>query len=181
MSLLLGMVLVPVLQAQTPEKKLAWNNTPLSWQDFEGVPDALNPFDANTNSGFSYSWSLSVKGGESVFLYEVKSWFFPELSWVKNGKKSQELLDHEQLHFDISELHARRLRSTLEELKIDPSSDVKKQLRVLYERTEAARIEMQEQYDAETRHGENTAAQQKWAKKVKTDLDSLSGFRTEDQ
>ncbi|NJW51684.1 hypothetical protein [Salinimicrobium oceani] len=97
-----------------PERKISWTPAPLSWTNFEAEPDLSNPFHANTSSGMSYSWSMKTLGAETEFLYEVAAFFFPEKSWVKNGKGSAQLLVHEQLHFDITELHARKLRRAME-------------------------------------------------------------------
>ena len=117
------------VQAQLPENRHIWREQPLQWEDFQDTPDAANPFHANTSSGLSYSWSLktSIKGSE--LNYQVESFFNPDLSWVKPGKESLHLLAHEQLHFDITELHARKLRAAMEAFEVGKAKDVKQRLR----------------------------------------------------
>ena len=57
-----------------------------------------------------------LNGGVSVKIYAL---MIPSISWVRQstiGKNS--VLAHEQLHFDIVELIARRFRKELSELKV---------------------------------------------------------------
>ncbi|MEG9328172.1 protein of unknown function [Salinimicrobium catena] len=161
-SLLFLLFSVSGIFAQLPENRMKWQETPLTWNDFSGVPDLHNDFDASTNSGISYSWSLRSSETKAELFYKVRSYFYPDLSWVKPGKDSALLLAHEQLHFDISELHARKLRKIMDGYVPDLKSDVKEVLERIYEKNENARRQMQEKYDRETRHGQDEAAQEKW-------------------
>ena len=85
----------------------------LEWSDFKGEPNANSSFFAMTNSGIKYGWSSSFDGSKRTFEFEVSSYFDANNSWVKEGKNSDSLLVHEQIHFDISELKARELRTRL--------------------------------------------------------------------
>lgn len=164
------------LNAQEKEFKLTWNEKkPLAWNDFQGEPNNRISYDASTNSGMSYSWSLSTSPqGKSEFEYEVRSNFYPNLSWVKSNEKNDYLLAHEQLHFDISELHARKLRKAMLEYCL--GKDVKKDLRDIYHRIENERQRMQEQYDAESRHSLNKENEAKWQEFVKQELVKLKAY-----
>ena len=161
--------------SQETEFKLGWDEKkPLSWNDFQGEPHDRIPFSASTNSGISYSWSLETRNGVEDFQYEVRSNFYPNLSWIKDGKHDPHLLAHEQLHFDISELHARKFRKAIEEYQI--SKDIKKDLREIYYRIESERQEMQEKYDAESNHGLQFEAEKEWQLFVKEELKKYEGF-----
>ncbi|MBQ4819047.1 DUF922 domain-containing protein [Aquimarina sp. MMG016] len=139
----------------------------LDWSDFRGDPDDNSNFDSAVNTGITYQWSYSKDQGEEIELkYEVDSFCYPSLSWVKKGQMSDYLLAHEQLHFDISELHARIMRKKLKEYQ--PGKNVKKDLNKMYKRVERMRINMQQLYDEETDHSKNKEAQNKWKKKVET-------------
>jgi len=143
----------------------------LDWSDFRGEPDKVSDFDSAVNTGITYQWSYSKDQGREIELkYEVHSFCYPSLSWVKKGQMSNYLLAHEQLHFDISELHARIMRKKLQDY--DPGqhveNDVKKDLNKMYKRVERMRINMQQVYDEDTDHSKNKEAQQKWVKKVET-------------
>ena len=177
LSILLFLV-VPVMDvfAQLPANRVQWQDEPLSWEDFMGEPELQNPFDANTNSGISYSWSLRTSEEETEFLYKVEVFFYPDLSWVKPGKESPLLLAHEQLHLAITELHGRKLRKVMAEFVPDLSSDIKKVLERIYQKNETFRRQMQEKYDRETNHGQDEAAQAKWENFIKAELTKLDEF-----
>lgn len=153
-----------------------WQEEPLSWSDFSGRADENSTFDASTNSGISYSWSLRSSEVKAEFLYKVETFFYPDLSWVKLGKKSPRLLAHEQLHFDITELHGRKLRKLMAEYVPNLKADLKKVLERIYQKNESERRQMQEKYDRETRHGQNEEAQVKWEIFIKTELAKLKEY-----
>lgn len=161
--------------SQAKEFKLSWDeNKPLTWSDFLAEPNRQTPFSATTNSGISYSWSLTSKDGKDEFVYEVRSNFYPNLSWVKGESSNSYLLAHEQLHFDISELHARKFRKAIQEYKI--SKNIKQELREIYYRIEAERQEMQNRYDAESNHSLAEDAEEKWQKFVKLELKKYNKY-----
>lgn len=137
----------------------------LEWSDFRGEPKQKSDFDASVNTGITYQWSISKDFGNIELKYDVDSFCYPSLSWVKKEQSTTYLLLHEQLHFDISELHARIMRKKLKEYK--PSNNVRKDLNMMYKRVERMRVNMQEQYDDETDHSKNKESQSKWENKVK--------------
>ncbi len=145
----------------------------LEWSDFRGQPEensSLAFAAASVNTGFTYQWSYNKESEVPYFEYEVDSFCYPLLSWVREGQKTDYLLAHEQLHFDISELHARIMRMRLKEYKIKNDKDigeVGEDLKRMNKVVERLRASMQEQYDAETDHSKNEVQQEKWNKKVK--------------
>lgn len=167
-----------LLTAQQKEEKIAWDrNRPLTWSDFKAKPDPLSNFTANTNSGMGYGWDYSTISGEPEFTYSVSCNFYPQLSWVKKPADPEYLLDHEQLHFDISELHARKLGKILSEY--EPGRTVRLDLRQIYNKMESERIAMQKQFDKETQHSENHDAEMAWRKKIAQELKSLEAYATD--
>lgn len=164
------------VQAQMPENKVNWRTEPLTWSDFIGEPDLSRPFHANTSSGMSYAWSMKTMDNEIELVYKVEAFFFPEESWVKGGTGSDHLLVHEQLHFDITELHARKLRKAMAEFDPMKTQNVKPTLQALYKRTEAERAHMQQRFDAETKHSTNVKAQLKWQQFVEEELKKLEQY-----
>lgn len=164
---------------ELPENRHMWREQPLQWEDFQGTPEAGNPFHANTSSGLSYGWSLKTSIAGSELNYEVESFFNPDLSWVKPGSESLHLLAHEQLHFDITELHARKLRAAMEAFDVQKVKDVKQTLKALYQKIETERREMQERFDAETKHSQEEEMQLKWQRFIKAELEKLSQFSSD--
>ncbi len=87
----------------TPEVKL-------SWDDFQATPHESNgKVAALTCSIITYKYHCE---GEELII-SVFAEFSKELSWVKPEAKSDYVLKHEQLHFDITELYARILEEEL--------------------------------------------------------------------
>lgn len=146
----------------------------LVWDDFKGAADPGKPFQASTNSGISFSWSLKSSKEGSEFIYEVVCSFHLDLSWVKEGSRNDHLLAHEQLHFDITELHAREFRKALKHYQVN--ENVKKDLNRLYKKNEQARRKMQRDFDAETRHSQDKQAQERWQETIQTALAELHEF-----
>lgn len=137
----------------------------LAWSDFRGKPSNGSSFGASVNTGITYQWSYGKDDRDIELNYQVDSFCYPSLSWVKKGQMSDGLLYHEQLHFDISELHARIMRKRLKEYK--PGKNIRRDLNKMYKLVERMRVNMQENYDHETDHSRNKESQKKWRKKVK--------------
>lgn len=164
-----------VTQAQTEELRHGWEENALTWEDFQAPPDPNSPFTANTSSGISYSWSLKTSNLGKEYQFEVFSFFNPERSWVKNTG-SAHLLAHEQLHFDITELYARKLRKALAEFDFNKSKNVKVELQNIYKKLETERAAMQKKFDVETRHSMEEAAQFEWQQLVTEELKKFEDF-----
>lgn len=161
--------------SQTPGKVILWEEErKLTWSDFQAEPDTTSPFHASTNSGISFSWALQSSEDKSDFDYEIKTTFQPGLSWVKEKEKSRILLAHEQLHFDITELHARKLRKLLENYKV--TKNIKKELNDIYKKIQTERKQMQREYDRETNHSQHKEAEEKWRRSVNFELKKLREF-----
>lgn len=166
--LILFLFLTGISNGQEKEK-LQWKeNRPLTWKNFKARPKKTVPYEANTNTGISFSWKYSTESGFPVLEYEIVSNFYPESSWVKNVEESEYLLGHEQVHFDITELHARKLRQAIDNYKM--GKNIKQELNRLYENIERERVIMQNSFDLETNHSRNKDAEAKWRKFVSEEL-----------
>ena len=167
--------LFSVISAQTETEKIKWQeNRPLTWEDFKASPDRSSSFSANTNSGISYSWNYSTSSGKPILTYEVFANFYPGKSWVKKIQNEAYLLAHEQLHFDISELHARKLRQALHNYEI--GRNIRQDLKRIYTLIENQRVAMQQQCDRETSHSENKKAEMKWQEYIQAELKKMDSF-----
>lgn len=162
--------------SQQIEEKISWEEgVTLNWNDFKAKSPANSKFKANTNTGIIYSWGLRNENGNETLTYEVSSFFFPKLSWVDQESKNDHLLQHEQTHFDITELHVRKLRKELSEIELN--QNVRKVLNDLYKTVDNERSLMQKEYDRQTNHSLNREAEVKWQKLVKEELFKLRGYR----
>jgi hypothetical protein len=176
------------------QSDIAWSkDRRLARSDFQGrvpsraVPAALSSLAIQTEWG--------CEAGELVAT--ASAVFDPSLSWWREGnpglwsdgnlsnasraelerqvpasQRERQLLEHEQVHFDIAELMARKLRKRFDELRdacrapggtdvvakavVDADQDLQKQ---------------QARYDSECAYGMNLGAQRRWAERVARELD----------
>ncbi len=163
------------LQAQEEVDKIFWEQDGLTWVHFEAQPDETSSFHANTNAGLSYSWGFKNINGLIELEYEVKSYFNPKGSWVRKASRNIHLLQHEQLHFDITELHARKLKKRLADVNVN---ELGKQpgevLNGYYKIIDKERTLMQQKYDRETNHSIDKNAQARWQGYIAKELNNYN-------
>jgi len=102
------------LDAQT-QRDLTWPQHPtLTWDDFQAQPPKVAVYpSALSDTGFKYQ--LLCRNG--LLDIDSHAFFSPSGSWVKPSDKNAELLKHEQGHYDMAELYARRLRRAIQDAK----------------------------------------------------------------
>lgn len=153
----------------------SWGRS-LSWNDFKGEPKTNVHHEAASNMGVAMDYTWKWRNKQLNLKYKVKTVFNQNYSWVKSGKKSQKLLRHEQTHFDITEIMARKLRKFLAENKFKLKavrSKIDEVTHILQQENKA----MQESYDQETNHGNNSKKQQKWERHVQNKLTALQKYQ----
>jgi len=156
--------------------ELSWNaDKKLKWSDFKATPDRSHPYAAITYSGMSYGFSADVVNGEVYVNYTVNCFFVANKSWVKKRYLGDaELLRHEQLHFDITELFTRKFRKELSTMNF--TENVKSEIKAVYKRLTSEKVSLQEKYDSETDHSKNRQAQKVWQLKIDSELQKLLDF-----
>ena len=156
---------------------LQWTPTKmLGWSDFKA--DApRSRFAAYTFTVITMDYSIKSSGKSLKANFSITSAFNRQKSWVKNAPeaKSDAILRHEQLHFDIAELSARKLRKRLSELNLSRERYAK-QIQAAYDEVIEAGDAMQKAYDEETAHGLLREEQERWAEKIKQEMDILASF-----
>ena len=144
---------------------LEWHESrPLTWSDFQ-TKKYRTHISALTASGIEYYYDC--KSG--VMTVDIKAIFIPKQSWVRYNAKNDYILAHEQLHFDITELYARKFRKRFEESGIDCSNV--KALDKLSDKVLAEWRKEQNRYDKESLHSNDEEKQAYWSKKVNRDLE----------
>ena len=141
----------------------------LSWEDFKANPDTENPHHALTAANLAVNAQCQQNG----FSYQVSCVFLPTQSWTKNVE-SEKLLKHEQLHFDLTEVHARLLRRELETLDC---ADLKDKLSVTVTSAFAQWKAEQSAFDADCKHGLNVAKERVWAADIAQRLKQLEAYQ----
>lgn len=147
-------------------------NKPLRWDDFKGEPNIDSRSVAVTTSGFGYVASMVRNSEKQEIKIDVYCHFDKSKSWVKKEAKRDDILRHEQLHFDLSYLAASRFKKRLEQYHFT-NVNYKTILPQMYREELDWLNETQKDYDFETRHGLDEEAQALWEEKVKKELASL--------
>ena len=161
----LGMVFLVTSFCFSQEEMLWTPNRKLSWADFKAKPQNNSDAAATTASGISYGFSAEVNGrGETIVNYEVNAYFYPKESWYKPSLANDLILSHEQLHFDIAELFARKMRMQLSKMTF--TKNVKKEIKQVYQATLKALQAYQKEYDRATNFSRNREQQLVWVKKI---------------
>jgi len=152
------------------EEKIPWSeNRQLTWSDFKSPRSNGSGFVASTSSGIAYSFSSF---GDSSLNMEVNVKvtcnFYPNRSWYSKKDASDYILKHEQTHFDISELHARKFRKKIEETNF--SEDMNTELEKLFYKFEDERVTFQKKFDKETDHSKINDKELEWEEFVANQL-----------
>ena len=142
----------------------------LSWNDFKEMNRSGNT-GAVSSTGIEYK--LSFENNEAEVI--VQSFFSRKNSWVKKGQKHTEGLKHEQGHFDISEIFARKLRKYISTRKFTDAK-VDDEMRSLYHQCVKELGDYQVLYDKDTDHHRNEAQQLEWDKRIEKELKELKDF-----
>ncbi len=150
--------------------------SPLQWTDYRARPPAGRDEAAATVT--SLIWGFRCEGGE--FTVQVVAAFFPDRSWVNpmifaQPDSARRTLAHEQTHFDLTELYARRARRSFRALT-RPCERPEEDLTALGERFVREELDAQRRYDQETANGRDGPAQSRWAREIREQLDTLTAF-----
>jgi hypothetical protein len=141
----------------------------LTWSDFTGRPDPNSPNAALTSSNINIDFSYNEKG----FTYFITCNFNKNRSWVRI--RNNDVLTHEQGHFDIAEIYARKLNKLMKAYQFNEET-AGNDVNQLYETTMKQHRQTQIQYDQETDYSRNRPKQEEWLKKISDDLKSLEAF-----
>jgi len=107
------------------------------------------------------------------FEYKIQSLFSKTRSW--GLYKTAYILSHEQGHFDIAEVFARKLHKKLSEYKFNLKT-YKKDLKKIYDEVTDEKEETQNEYDEETRHSINKTKQAEWLRKIDEMLEEYEEY-----
>jgi hypothetical protein len=147
-----------------------WNaDKKLSWSDFKAPIDQSSPNAALTSTIMKYDMSYNSNDG---LTFHIHCQFDKNTSWVR--VKTDYILSHEQGHFDIAEIYARKFNKALKEYK--PTSEIKKDINKIYQQTIHEFHDRQVQYDKETNFSINKPEQEEWLKKISSELKELAAY-----
>jgi hypothetical protein len=156
---------------------LPWSrDRPLTWDDFRGQA----PADGAEGARTVYLMSYVSRCRGLDFEFTVVAVMLPLSSWVKarvltSPNERARVLQHEQTHFDLTEVHARRMRRYFSEL-YNPCGVPEDRLKASVDRFVKDEADAQQQYDLETGHGLRLDRQRTWDDQVDATLAELAAF-----
>jgi hypothetical protein len=154
---------------------IIWNiNRNISWEDFS--IDLEKDFDSKLHAGVGSNILILSKGVKRCGDLKFIAIFDKKKSWV--AFKSKNLLKHEKLHFDITELYARKLRKYFAKEENYDLNDSFTCQNVVYSFLDDLR-DLQHLYDEETKHGIIAIKQDEWNKKIKDMLEDYKEYELE--
>ena len=156
---------------------IVWSDSvKLSWKDFKEIhPTKGLEGEAGTTVKFHHK-DTCIGGRIFIWLY---SWFSKSKSWVVKGSQGKVgLLEHEQLHFDIVEIYARRCRMAITFAQKDCIKFNYEEIIKIIEQNSKMAEEANELYDKESEHYRNKVKQKEWEEKVKKELKMYEGYKS---
>lgn len=161
--------------ASPPNDPIVWNKErKLNWNDFQGKAPRLDTHAALSRVEVHYESEVDKAGKMTM---NIESVFIKELSWVKEESKQEQILRHEQYHFHITEIWARKLRKEIT-LKKWSTKTFEKEFNTLFKKLMGQVIKEQLRYDNETDHSKMAEKQKEWEKKIDQDLLEYKAFAT---
>jgi hypothetical protein len=142
------------------EEFLPWTYTrPLTWDDFLCEPKRNSDAVALTSTALGISYNVS----NNQLHYEITCSFSKVKSW--GLLKTDYILAHEQGHFDITEIYARKLHKELLDYKFNRRT-FRQDVNVIYDRVIKEKENLQFAYDGLTDHSRNKTVQKEWLEKI---------------
>lgn len=138
-------------------------NRKLTWDDFRGPVDHSSAHHAMTTWSLEYNMEdVRAKGNIiEIGKMNVTVKMEPQRSWCIREKITDDLLKHEQGHFDIGILCMREFMSIINETTFT-KNDLEPKMKKIFNDVLSKYHHLGIQYDQETDHSNNKDAQQIW-------------------
>ena len=137
-----------------------WEEGRLNWNDFRGEPFTSSPNASELNYQLSYSTTKTRIGDTTLFIFQTKNYVNPNISWVKESNKSDQLLRYNQVIFNILELYRRKLQNQLH--RIDNLFLAEEKFRTQYQN---CNYEIK-QFQNDTKFGTDELSLDYWDKRI---------------
>lgn len=161
--------------------------------DFKGRAPVAAPNASMSAISIETSWECEA----GVLVTSARATFDPSRSWWRNSQGSvwgdagermsstqaqqtarrnvlqrdAQLLEHEQIHFDIAEVTVRKIKTRFAEFKnACADADGTEPIQQMVSEIDRELEEEQQRYDRETAHGINERAQEQWRRRVRAML-----------
>lgn len=174
--ILLSCIFIHFRKHENERDYIVWDNERrLGADDFKGVPDSSSRFSAISYVGPDISFHMI---GDEYYVDSVRTIFYKQESWIKKDDVSNQLLEHENLHFDIAELYVRKLREKYDSLENIGVTD-QRVYNYMTDKIMKERERFDIQFDTETKFGQYFLNQEAWKKKIEKELDDYAHYSFE--
>ena len=162
--ILITLFALPLFSKAQDEDFVEWSPAKrLTWDDYLAKPSSSSDAAAITSTALGLEYHVR----NNALTYKITCKFSKTRSWGKY--KTDYILEHEQGHFDITEIFARKLENALREYDFNPKK-FKSDLDQIYREIMGKKEELQNQYDVETDYSRNKEKQAEWLKKIQREL-----------
>ena len=140
----------------------------IEWSLFKGIPDS-----DSLGARISTTIHLEIRRvnvWNGVLHFKAHALMNPSKSWVTSGYADLYTLQHEQTHFNLTEICARGLQTELNQMKLKSKKTtlIQATLTKWQHKLEV----LQKQYDLETKGGNDHVAQNTWNEKIIAELNA---------
>jgi hypothetical protein len=158
---------LPILVSAQENEAIQWSAARLTWNDYLAKPAANDDAAAITSTALGIEYHVK----DNVLNYKITCLFSKTKSWGRY--KSDYILSHEQGHFDITEIYARKLAKAIDEYEFNPRT-FRADLDNIYHRVMREKEEYQELYDHGTDYSRDKNMQAEWLKRIAKELEDLN-------
>ena len=153
------------------EQEILWNPARrLTRADFKASTDS-RPFEAATSSGFRYHYAGRLF--QSKVQLMVETVFDCQNSYFKGQQDPERTLAHEQGHFDITEIAARRFTKAIQEQVAD-TKELEQKQEAISRRIMTDAQALQDKYDSEVYA--DRSKQPAWLATIAPELNGLQAY-----
>ncbi len=151
---------------------LLWNEKfPLKWTDFLGKVNDSSQFDAEAFTSVEYSYTFYTP---DKYSFKVQACFNRTTSWIKKERSCEGLLQHEQVHFSLAQLYAKKLTLAFESYKY--SANFQNEIVEIFKQIEIDYHKSQRLFDEETNHSLISKKEKEWEAFVLEELHGAYGL-----
>jgi hypothetical protein len=163
-------VIIKPFKVMNAKDTVYYQQRKVIWADFSGPVRSRTEYGAAIFASFGYASKLYTDNSQITMEITPKIFMDKNMSWVRNGMKTDYALKHEQLHFDIAYMLSLQFLQKIKTFKAKTEKDLLSLVNYEYLEFYKKMHTVQEQYDDETDHSLNKDKQEKWSLKVKAEI-----------
>lgn len=161
-------ILALILFISDPKPEISYRK--LTFEDFQGrTTRPINGAIAFSTTELRYGASEMHGGWAHLDSTHFRNWMKAKAVFVRTASVLQErklkYLEHEQIHFDITELHARILNTRFTRYFLCTPTETTK-IKGWYDSVSYQMRLMHKAFDTETKHAQDTIMQAVWRSKI---------------